>query len=179
MPHRPEACVTIPPMPTVPLLVIAALIVALKAWHGWRIGVVRQAIGLGALAVAAFAGIVGGPIVEPMIEPLLAVPDEARAPIAGIVLGVLVDLVITLFSAVLFKKTEQQTIGAIRLVYGLAGAVLGAVYGVVLAGAIGVALLAATGQRDVLDHLSNGDFQKALDPASDHPVRKEAPRRRH
>ena len=168
------------PLESIPsaALLIAALIVALKAWHGWRSGAVRQAIGLGALLVAGFAGIVAGPIAEPMIEPLLSVPDAARAPIAGLLLGLATYLAITLTATVLFKKTEQQTVGVIRFGYGLGGAVLGAIFGLLIATAVIAAYLAATGQRDVLDELSAGEFQKALDSAGDHPVRKEGHRRR-
>lgn len=144
------------------LLAIAALIVALKTWHGWRIGMVRQAIGLGALVVAVFAGVIGAPMVEPMIGPLLAVPDAARGPIAGVGLGVLVYLAITLTGAVLFKKTEHQTVGVIRLGYGFGGAVLGAVVGLLLATVMLAAFLAANGKPEIAEHLRDGEFEKAL-----------------
>ena len=159
------------------MLAIAALIVALKTWHGWRMGMVRQAIGLGALGLAVFAGLVGAPMLEPMVEPLLALPDAAREPIAGIALGVVVYLAITLTAAVLFKKTEHQTVGVIRMGYGLGGAILGAIVGWILAAALLVAFLAANGRPEVAEHLRDGDFEKALASAIDQPIRKESQRR--
>jgi MFS family permease len=159
-------------MPPEGLLAVAALIIALKAWHGWRLGVVRQAIGLLALAAAVVAGIVGAPIAEPMLDSFPEVPDAARILVAGVLLGVTVYLVITLFSAVLFKKTEHQTIGVIRFGYGLGGVVLGAIAGALLAAVSLTAFLATNGHPEILDHLRDGDIEKALASATGKPEKK-------
>lgn len=147
------------------LFAVAALIVALKTWHGWRLGVVRQAIGLIALVGGVVAAIVGGPVAEPFLDLSLPVPEEARSPLAGLALGVVVYLGVTLFSAVLFKKTEHQTVGVVRLGYGMLGAVLGAVSGVVIAAALLVLVNAAMGDREIVEELRAGDFQRILDSA--------------
>ncbi len=152
---------------TPPLLfATAALIVALKTWHGWKLGVVRQAIGLAALALGAAAAMIGGPLVEPFLDLSLPVPDEARTPLAGLLLGVAVYLVVTFFGAVLFKKTEHQTLGVIRLGYGFAGAVLGAATGLLLAAILLVAFIAASAHPEIVEELREGNFTKVLERAS-------------
>jgi len=144
------------------LLAIAALVVVLKTWHGWRLGVVRQAIGLAALGLGVGAAVIGGPLVEPFLDLSLPLPDAARTPLAGVTLGVIVYFIVTLFAAVLFKKTEHQTVGVVRLGYGFTGAVLGLVTGVVLAAALLVAFAAARGHPGIVEELRDGNFSQAL-----------------
>lgn len=144
------------------LYAIAALIIVLKTWHGWKLGVVRQAIGLAALALGAAAAVVGGPIVEPLLDLSLPVPDEARTPLAGLALGVVVYFAVTFFAAVLFKKTEHQTVGVIRVSYGLAGAALGAVTGALLAALLLIAFVTGTVDPEIVTDLRNGDIEQAI-----------------
>ena len=53
---------------------VAAIVVALKTWHGWRLGVIRQSIGLVALASGYLTAIFGGRILAPVLF-LLGVPS--------------------------------------------------------------------------------------------------------
>lgn len=128
-------------METSNVLVIAAgVIVLLKAWQGWRLGLVRQVVGLGALAVAAGCGYFGASAAGGLLSALLPFPERVLAAVGGLVLGVVVYLGITIVSAVLFKKTSDQSVTLVRVGYGLAGAAIGAVYGLVLVGAFALGL---------------------------------------
>jgi hypothetical protein len=61
-------------------------------------------------------------------------------PIGGLVLGLAVFAAITIVGAILFKKTGDQGVTLVRVGYGVAGAALGAVYGVILVCAFGLGL---------------------------------------
>ncbi len=129
---------------------IAAIVVLLKAWHGWRLGVVRQAVGLIALGCAYFCAIFGGKILAPFLF-LLGVPSGLSAVVGGAILGLLVYLVLSFFGAVLFKKTSQQSLGVVRFGYGLAGAVIGGLMGlfVVWIAILGIRLLGTIAKTQI------------------------------
>jgi uncharacterized membrane protein YfcA len=151
-------------------LLIVALIVTLKAWHGWRLGAVRQGIGLAALVAAAVAGVGGAPLVEPLLPPLTSVAEAARVPLAGMATGLAVYAAITLCAAVLFKKTEHQTIGVIRVGYGFIGALLGAIFGLVIGAALLTTYLAASGRAGLLEHVRGGELERALESLAPPPT---------
>jgi Colicin V production protein len=147
------------------LLAIAALIIALKTWHGWKLGVVRQAVGLVALVGGVIAAVIGGPVVEPFLDLSLPVRDEARTPLAGLATGIVVYLAVTLCAVVLFKKTEHQTVGVIRFGYGFLGAVLGAVSGALIAAVLLIIFAAGSGDPGIVEALRDGNFAQALEHA--------------
>ena len=122
------------------LLIGAALIVLFKAWQGWRLGLVRQIVGLGALALATGCGYFGAGAVGALLSPMVPFPERVLAVAGGIVLGGAVYLAITIVSAILFKKTSDQGVTLVRIGYGLSGAAIGAVYGLVLVGAFALGL---------------------------------------
>jgi hypothetical protein len=119
-----------------------------KAWQGWRLGVVRQIVGLGALVVAAGCGFLGSDAAGAILSPLLPFPERVVAAVGGVLLGFAVYLAITIVSAILFKKTGDQKVTLVRVGYGLAGAAIGAIYGLVLVGAfaLGLKLLGAVAE---------------------------------
>ena len=151
--------------PQAALFAVAAVIVVFKAWHGWRIGVVRQVAGLVAMVAAVLAAMFAGPFVAPLLVNVPQIPEAARAQVGGVALGLLLYLAITLVSAVVFKKTEHQSVGVIRFGYGLAGAAVGAVTGLVFAAFLVGAFLIATGGSEIAEHMRAGEFEKALDSA--------------
>ena len=147
------------------LFAVVVIIVALKAWHGWRLGVVRQAVGLVALVAAVLAAMFAGPFVALLLVNVPQIPVAARSQVGGLGLAVLLYLAITLSSAIVFKKTEHQGVGVIRFGFGMAGAVLGAVMGLVLSALLLGAFLVATGGPEIAGQLRRGEFEKALDSA--------------
>ena len=120
----------------------AALVVALKAWHGWRLGIVRQSADLVGLACAYFCAVFGGRVLAPVLF-LLGVPSGVSGIAGGALLGLVVYFTCTILSGILFKKTSQQTVGVIRFGYGAAGAVIGGMMGlfVVWIAVLGIRLL--------------------------------------
>ena len=113
------------------LCAAGALIVLYETWRGWRLGLIRQCIKLLAIALALLASFFGGPLLVPLLQPL-GYPDQLLSFVGGCLLGVVIFGAISLLSTVVFKKTSQQSFGLIRLAYGGSGALLGAIFGLVL-----------------------------------------------
>lgn len=114
------------------LLGAAALLILLKAWRGWRLGVVRQLAGIAALVAAWIAGLLGGKLMAPVLKSVWPGPDRLLSIVGGILLALFVFATISLVSALVFKKTEHQSVGLVRFGFGLSGAIVGAAYGIVL-----------------------------------------------
>ena len=110
----------------------AALFVAFAAWHGWRLGIVRQIISILALASSYIIGYYGGGVLGPVLHRFLDFPERVLAVIGAAVLGLIIYFSMTLVGAIAFKKTAQQSVGLIRFGYGASGAVFGALYGMFL-----------------------------------------------
>lgn len=126
-------------MPAV-ALIAAALIILLKMWQGWRLGLVRQLVSMAALLVSAGVGTLGASAAATVLHAVLPFPERALVPIGGLLLGLAVFAGITVTGAILFKKTGDQGVTLVRVGYGIAGAALGAVYGVILVCAFGMGL---------------------------------------
>jgi hypothetical protein len=107
----------------------ALILIAFETVRGWRLGVVRQAVRLLALACAYGAAFFGGRLLLPVLRPLLRVPDLFISILAGAILALAVYALINALGAILFKRTGQQSAGIVRLLYGLCGATLGIFFG--------------------------------------------------
>ncbi len=107
----------------------AALLVLFKAWHGWRVGIVRQVLGIVALLAAYLVGYFGGGLLGPLLHRVIGLPENVLAVAGAVVVGFVMYCAITLVGSILFKKTAEQSVGIIRLGYGLSGACVGALYG--------------------------------------------------
>jgi uncharacterized membrane protein required for colicin V production len=110
----------------------AAVFVAFTVWHGWRLGVVRQIISIIALIAAYIIGYFGGGALGPLLARFVDFPERVLAVFGAVLLGFVVYLCIMLVGAIAFKKTAQQSVGIVRLGYGMAGAVFGGLYGLFL-----------------------------------------------
>jgi len=128
----------------------AIIVVGAMGWRGWRLGIVRQALNILAIAAAYVAGFVGGKYLIPVLR-WLRFPDRILVLIGGAALAMAVFMTLSIISAVLFKRTSQQSVGVIRFGYGLSGAVLGAIFGVflVLVMAVGIRLLGSVAQSEI------------------------------
>lgn len=129
---------------------VAALVVAMKAWHGWRLGVVRQAVGLVALVCAYLSAIFGGRVLAPVLF-ILGVPNGLSGIAGGAILGLVVYLTLTFIASILFKKTSEQSVGVVRFGYGVAGAVFGGLMGlfVVWIAILGIRLLGTVAKTQI------------------------------
>ncbi len=127
--------------------VVAGAFLLFRAWRGWRLGPVRQGVGLAALAFGIGAGMVFGGLTAPLFKPL-GLPDPILAVCGGLVLGLVVYLGLLVAAAVVFKDTEDQSFALVRLGYGLLGLILGVAVGVFF---LGVALVGIRVTGSVLD----------------------------
>jgi hypothetical protein len=109
---------------------VAAVVILLHTWRGWKSGPVRQVVTILALGCAYAAAFFGGPLLVPFLKPL-GMPDLVLRVIGGALIGIVIFSLVTGVSALVFKKTSQQSIGVVRFGYGAMGAVLGAVFGVI------------------------------------------------
>jgi len=110
----------------------AALFIAFTAWHGWRLGILRQIINILALAAAYLIGYFGGGRLGPFLHRFSGLPEQALAVLGAVGLGFIVYCCITLIGVIAFTKTAHQRIGLIRFGYGASGSVFGAFYGLFL-----------------------------------------------
>ena len=117
----------------------AAVLVLFKAWHGWRVGIVRQVLGVVALLVAYLVGYFGGGVVGTALHSVIDLPENLLAVAGAVSLGFVMYCAISFVGSIVFKKTSQQSLGLVRLGYGFSGACVGAVYGLFL---VWIAILA-------------------------------------
>lgn len=110
-------------------LSFALVLILFEIVRGWRLGLVRQLVRLAAVLAAYAAGLFGGRLLLPVLRSLIHAPDLALSVVSGAILALLVYAVITGVGAILFKKTSQQSVGMVRFVYGVAGALLGIFFG--------------------------------------------------
>ena len=102
-------------------------------WRGWNRGVIRQAVSLGALALAIAAACYGGPFLAPAL-PAIGFPKFLRPLIAGVLIALLLWGTISAVSSIVFRKTDEQGVGLVRTAFGLGGAILGLFSGLLLLG---------------------------------------------
>lgn len=107
----------------------AFLLILFEVVRGWRLGAVRQAVRLFALGAAYAVAFFGGRMLLPLLRPFLRAPDLFISIVAGAILALVVYAGITTLSALLFKRTGQQSAGIARLLYGVCGAALGIFFG--------------------------------------------------
>jgi uncharacterized membrane protein required for colicin V production len=141
----------------------AIIVVILQAWRGWQSGIIRQIMEIVAVASAYAAAYFGAPLGAPFLRPL-GYPEPIVSVLGGAVVAIAVFAVISIGSAVLFKKTSQQSIGFVRYGYGLSGAALGAMFGLV---GVWVIVLAIR----VVGTLAETKFPKAPDSLQLHDMR--------
>ena len=144
MPDQPTQ-----PWPTLFLIGAAALIL-LQTSRGGQLGVVRQGIQILALVGAYVCAWIGGPEMARYLEPL-GLPNPVLIAIGGAMIGLTVFFIVSMVSAILFKRTRDQSVGVVRLGYGAAGAFLGMLFGFVLVwvGVLAVRVLGTLAETEV------------------------------
>ena len=100
--------------------------------RGWRLGLLRQLVRVGAVIAAYAAAWFGGKLLLPLVRPFLKMPDFVIAIVAGAALALLVYIVITSIGTILFKRTAQQESGIVKVLYGFSGAAIGFLFGAFL-----------------------------------------------
>jgi len=102
----------------------SGLLVLIQSIRGWRLGVVRQLVNLVALVLAYGAAIISGRILTPVLHPI-GYPDLLVSVFVGSIFGAVIYLALTVLGAIIFRKTNEQTLGLLRLGYGAGGSALG------------------------------------------------------
>lgn len=110
----------------------AALLILFQVARGWRLGLPRQLVRVGAIVAAYAAAFFGGPLLLPLLRPLVKIPDLVLSALGGAVLALLVYTIISALGTILFKRTGQQTSGFVRFIYGASGAFVGIFFGAFL-----------------------------------------------
>jgi hypothetical protein len=110
------------------LLLLAAAIILARAFQGWRRGIVRQLVSIIAIVAGSLAGLWGGGVLVPLVR-LFRLPEFATLAVASTLFGLFVYAVIRVLGLILFKRTAQQSVAAVRWGYGVGGALLGLAYG--------------------------------------------------
>jgi hypothetical protein len=152
--------------------IAAAILILLQAARGWRLGIVRQVAQIVALGGAYVAAWIGGAKVAPYLEPLgLAYP--VLVALGGAAIFAIVFIVISGLSAVLFKKTGDQSVGMVKLGYGLSGAAVGGLFGLFI---VWIAILAirvlgtiAETEAEAVKRLQAGRSESAGDGGMPNP----------
>ena len=110
-------------------LSFALVLLLLELLRGWRLGILRQLM-RGAGIIAAYAAAwFGGGLLVPLLRPILKWPDFVISLIGGALLAMIVYGVIASLGSILFKRTAQQSSGAVRFAFGLSGALVGLCFG--------------------------------------------------
>lgn len=108
-----------------------------EVWRGWRRGVVRHGVSVIALLVAGGIGYIFAWATGWLSDRLVPLPPPSGRMIFGVASGIAFYVSAVLLSSLLFKKTSQQPLGILRLIYGIGGAFFGLIFGsLVLWGAI-------------------------------------------
>jgi uncharacterized membrane protein required for colicin V production len=110
-------------------LSFAAVLILFEVMRGWRLGLMRQIVRAVAIIAAYACAIFGGKMLLPILRPFLKIPDVVICVVAGAILAFIVYFVIATVGAILFKRTGQQSPGAVRFLYGITGAVAGVFFG--------------------------------------------------
>jgi hypothetical protein len=117
------------PLWQIVFLSFAVVLLLLEMLRGWRLGILRQLM-RGAGIIAAYAAAwFGGGLLVPLLRPILKWPDFVISMIGGALLAMIVYGVISSLGSILFKRTAQQSSGAVRFVFGLSGALVGLCFG--------------------------------------------------
>jgi len=110
-------------------LAFAAILLLLEVLRGYRLGLPRQLMRGAAIICAYAAAWFGGPLLAPLLEPILKWPDFILSLVGGAVLALIIYGLIATLGSILFKRTAQHSSGTVRLVYGFSGALTGIVFG--------------------------------------------------
>ncbi|MEA3188308.1 MAG: hypothetical protein QOD99_2138 [Chthoniobacter sp.] len=132
-------------------LIAAALFVLVQVVRGWRSGVVRQLVNLLALIVAYAVAIFGGRLAVPVFRPI-GYPDFLVSLIAGSIMAMVAFTAISLTGRILFRRTNQQSVGLLRLGYGAGGSMIGMVFGflTVWLVVLGIRLLGTVAETEMI-----------------------------
>ena len=147
----------------------AVVLILFEVVRGWRLGLIGQLVRIAALAAAYGAAVFCGSLLVPITRPFLKMPDIVLSLIGGAVLALLVYALVTSIGMVLFKRIGQQNSEPVHLIYGIAGAIVGLIFGafvlwLTLAGVRAIGAVADAQVRSQADSLEAGQSATVPDP---------------
>jgi hypothetical protein len=102
----------------------SGLLMLVQSIRGWRLGVVRQLVNLLALVAAYCTAMASGRLAAPLLH-RFGYPDLLVSVIAGALIGGVVYMAMATLGAIMFRRTDDQSLGLLRLGYGAGGSALG------------------------------------------------------
>ncbi len=157
---------------------LALIILLLEIIHGWRLGLI-QLVRVIAIVVAYSCGFFAARATLPVLRSHLRLPDPILAAVGGAIVGFVLFAAINAIGALLFRKTAQQPSAAMRLIWGITGALLGIVLGVFtlwltftgirLVGSVAQAQLHASGPPEISTR-PNRIVEPAASPSPPNPL---------
>ncbi len=114
------------------IFLFAIIFLYWEMWRGWRAGFVRSGLNLAAMVVSALVLYFGGLIAAAPFGGMTTTAGFFAGLVVGTGLALAAFALIWLLGALLFKRTEHQGSGLVRLFWGLGGAVFGLILGLFL-----------------------------------------------
>ena len=110
------------------IFAFATLFLLYEIWRGWQLGAVRGLLRLVALFCAWIGGSMAAGATGTFVAFFSKVPPLFAPAIAAVTVGLAIYIGISIFSGLLFKRTEHHE-GMVRVGFGLGGALFGVIYG--------------------------------------------------
>ena len=143
----------------------AAILVLFEILRGWRRGLPRQVARLGALIAAYFAGWFATKFFGPLLGIFVRLPDSILSIFAGALFALIIYAVVSGTGSALFRRTDQHDSLWVRILYGSAGAALGAFFGLFLVWLIvvGVRSIGSVANAEVREQVNDSTVLHAVD----------------
>lgn len=145
----------------------SGLLMLVQSIRGWRLGVVRQFVNLVAMVAAYGSAMLGGHLLAPLLHPL-GYPDLLLSAVSGAFVGGIAYVALSSLGGALFRRTDEQSMGLLRLGYGAGGSALG------LAGALVTVWLSVLAIR-FLGTVAQAEVNIARTPAAQRDGMKVSP----
>jgi colicin V production protein len=112
-------------------LLVCAIWLLYSLWRGWTNGIFRQLLAIAALIGAALAVSWFVSPVAGLLQSSLHLPGFALTALAVLLVWGISYHLIMLIGRILFKRTRDQDSGLVRFIYGMGGAFIGLIFGLV------------------------------------------------
>jgi len=110
----------------------AALLILWQTWRGWKAGFMRSVLHFGAMILSVTLGYAAARIAAAPLGGFNEMSGILTGAVVGGVVCITVFVVMWVFSVVLFKRTDQQSSGFFRLLWGSGGAFFGFLLGLLI-----------------------------------------------
>ena len=155
----------------------AVVLILLEIIRGWRLGILRQLMRAAAIVAAYAAAFFFGSMTVSLLRPIVKMPDIILSVLGGAILAFLVYALVASVGSILFKRTAQQSSGAVRLVYGLSGALVGFLFGAffIWLVLVGIRSLGSIAEAQVRARPANDPARNASPPPNRNQSEERAP----